>query len=140
MIFSTVPLFFHCYCVIYSLCFFKVVKKNFKRVSRSKVLSRMIFANDLPVNNEFLEISSKLMMELKERTAKISERGVSVEDIKLELGVEVDKTKIMVYSDGFPKYLDNYRAGFTSRAVWAVIMAAIFLVNLVVTILSAGKA
>jgi hypothetical protein len=54
---STLPLFIYCYCILYSLFFFRLVHKNFDLVSKDRVFSRMILTSDLPTVNQYIEIS-----------------------------------------------------------------------------------
>jgi len=129
-------LFLLTYEVCYLKSFFTMVRRNFTKVPRSKVLSNMVWVPGNHICNKHLEISGHIAAALKRGQLsydQINDRAV-LSSLSIQVDVDLEPVKIMIYTNYFVEYLDNYRDGFVRKVnflVLTIILSIVFITMLV---------
>ena len=131
-----IPLFLLTYAVCYLKSSFSLVRRNFAKVPRSKVLSNMVWVPRNHICNKHLEISGHIAAALKRGQLsydQINDRAV-LSSLSIQVGVNLEPVQIMIYTNDFVGYLDNYRDGFVKKVnflVLTIILLIVFITMLV---------
>ena len=86
--------------------------------------------------NEHLEISGHVAAALKRGKLsydQINDRAV-LSSLSIQVDVDLEPVKIMIYTNYFVEYLDNYRDGFVRKVnflVLTIILSIVFITMLV---------
>jgi hypothetical protein len=136
-----IPLCLLTYAVCYLKSFFGLVRRNFAKVPRSRVLSNMVWVPGNHFTNKHLEISGHVAAALKRGQLSYDQinDSAAVSSLTVQVGVALDPVKIMVYSYTFVEYLDNYREGFVKKVNYLVLTIIIFIPFLVMLVIASRR-
>ncbi len=136
-----IPLILLIYEVCYLRSFFSLVRRNFARVPRNRVLSNMVYVQHLRNVNDHLEISGHIAAALKRGEVsynQINDR-TALSSLTVQVGVALDPVEIMVYSYAFIGYLDNHRDGFVKKVNYLVLTIIIFIMFIIMLVIASRR-
>ena len=127
------------YVVWYLRSFLSLVSRNFKRIPRSRVLSNMFWIPGNHFVNDHLEISGNIAAALKRGQLSYDQINdqVVLSSLNLKVGVALEPVQIMIYTNSFVGYLDDYHKGFVKKVIYLVLTAILliaFITMLVITV------
>lgn len=105
--------------------FINLVEHNFSIVPRRLVLSNMIHVDKIVGNfeNEYYELSGRIIAALKRKEISFDQinNQAILNSLSINLDINLETVKVMVYTDSFAKKIDDYRIGYAERIVLLIL-------------------